>query len=266
MFEPRWVPGLNFTVDYYDIKVKNVIANVSAQTILNNCYDAADLNNAFCPLVNPRQADGSFDPIAAVNVTTVNFARLEAEGIDFDLQYRKTFENGDRITLRGIATHVIARNNFLDENRTDLPNRVKGELGDPDWAINFNASYRTGPITVDYSVRWLDKMTIGGYENYFPHQGLCPASGTVRGQACTPGTVDTVPAQNPDFTAERFYPSVFYHDIRLDWRVNTTFNFYVGVDNITDKLPPFGLTGAGGGSGIYNNTGRFFYAGIRAEL
>lgn len=265
VFEPRWVPGLNFTVDYYDIKVKNVIANVSAQTILNNCYDAPDLNNGFCPLIN-RQPDGSFDPVSAVNVTTVNFARLEAEGIDFDLQYRKTFENGDRITLRGIATHVIARNNFLNENRTDLPNRVKGELGDPDWAINFNASYRRGPITLDYSVRWLDKMTIGAYENYFPHQGLCPTSGTVRGQTCTPGTITTVPAQNPDFTAERFYPSVFYHDVRLDWRVNTSFNFYVGVDNITDKLPPFGLTGAGAGSGIYNNTGRFFYAGVRAEL
>jgi outer membrane receptor protein involved in Fe transport len=266
VFEPRFAPGFNFTVDYYDIKVKNVIANVSGNAILSNCYDAPSLDNSFCPLINPRNADGSFNSVAAINIAPVNFAKLTARGIDFDAQYRKTFENGDRVTFRAIASHVIARDNFLDVTFPDLPNRIDGELGDPKWAFNVNAGYRTGAITLSYSVRWLDKMSIGAIENYVPHLGICPASGTVRGQACTPGALETVPAQNPDFTAEKNYPSIFYHDIRLDWRVNTKFQFYIGVDNLTDKLPPFGLTGAGAGSGIYNNTGRYFFAGFSADL
>jgi hypothetical protein len=35
----------------------------------------------------------------------------------------------------------------------------------------------------------------------------------------------------------------------------------VGVDNVFNRLPPLGFTGAGAGSGIYNDIGRFFYAG-----
>jgi len=35
----------------------------------------------------------------------------------------------------------------------------------------------------------------------------------------------------------------------------------VGVDNVFNRLPPLGLTGAGAGSGIYSDIGRFFYAG-----
>jgi len=37
----------------------------------------------------------------------------------------------------------------------------------------------------------------------------------------------------------------------------------VGVDNLANRIPPFGLTGAGGGSGIYESRGRFFYAGFK---
>ena len=48
--------------------------------------------------------------------------------------------------------------------------------------------------------------------------------------------------------------------------MNDKFNAYIGVDNIADRLPPYGLTGIGGGSGIYNNIGRFFYAGAVAKF
>ncbi len=266
VIQPRFLPGLSFTVDYYDITVRNVIANLGANGILANCYDAPNLNNRFCDQINARGTDGSFNPGAALDIFPINFQRLEASGLDFDMQYQRTYDNGDRLSLRAIASNILKRTNFLDVNRPDLPDRVKGELGDPAWAFNVNASYRKGPITFNYSARWLDKMTIGAYENYFPHTVVCPASGSVRGQACTgaPGELTIAPPQNPDLTAERFYPSIVYHDIRLDWRINREFRFYIGVDNVADKLPPFGLTGAGGGSGLYNNTGRYFFSGFQA--
>jgi outer membrane receptor protein involved in Fe transport len=58
---------------------------------------------------------------------------------------------------------------------------------------------------------------------------------------------------------------VWYHDVRLGYTVNK-FNFYVGVDNIFDKLPPVGLTGVGAGSGIYSDLGRFIYAGAVVDI
>ncbi len=74
------------------------------------------------------------------------------------------------------------------------------------------------------------------------------------------------PPQNADYAPIRKYPSVSYHDIRLGVDVNEKFNIYGGVDNLGNQQPPYGLTGVGGGSGIYDNRGRYFYLGIEAKL
>ncbi|MCP9222472.1 TonB-dependent receptor [Erythrobacter sp. LQ02-29] len=277
VFQPRFAPGLSFTVDYYNIKVKNVITSVAAQSIINNCYDAADLNNSFCDAVFPRTSSGSLDPNAALLIGPINFAKLTAEGLDFDLSYRKTFDNGDRLSLRAIATRVLDRTNYLDSDNPEVPNRVRGELGDPTWAANFNASYKHGPITLSYSLRFIDKMYIGSAENYVSSTQLCaanldldPTGDTTyiprTDTPCTAGSLVEAPPLNPDYTAEVFYPSRTYHDLRLDFDVMEDYNFYVGVDNLTNEKPPFGLTGLGAGSGIYDNIGRYFYAGFRANF
>jgi len=268
ILEPRFVPGFTLSVDYYDITVDSVIANISGTQIINNCFDAPTLDNQFCDLVAPRLPDGSLPLTGALDIAPVNFAKLTAEGIDIDARYVKTFENDDRLSLRVIATHVLDRTNFLDVDNPDLPNRVKGELGDPEWAFNFNASYRTGPATFSYGLRWIDNQFIGAAENYVPFTTECPATGIIprTTATCTAGQLVTAPPANPDFTAEVYYPVKAFHDIRVDLRVNDEFLFYTGVDNVTDELPPFGLTGAGAGSGIFSNTGRFFYAGFTADF
>ena len=74
------------------------------------------------------------------------------------------------------------------------------------------------------------------------------------------------PPQNADYAPIRKYPDVFYHDIRVGVDVNEKFNIYGGVDNLTNRQPPYGLTGVGGGSGIYDNRGQYFYVGVKATL
>lgn len=269
IFEPVFLPGFTLSVDYYNIEVDKVIANVGANAILFNCYDATDLNNSFCRQINPRNADGTFDQNAALITGPVNFAKLEADGIDFDIRYQRTFDNDDRISLRLIATHVLKRTNFLDVDNPTVPNVVRGELGDPKWAANFNASYRRGDVTLSYSARFIDKMFIGTFENTNSFIAACPDDGiiprTQGNPTCTPGALVEVPPTNPDRFASEEYPSRLYHDLRIDWRVDDRFGFYMGVDNLTDEFPPAPLTGSGGGSGIYDNIGRYFYAGFNID-
>ena len=61
VIQPRFIPGLAVSVDYYDITVKNVIVSLGAQQIANNCYDAPDLNNVFCTLFERWRGPGN-DP------------------------------------------------------------------------------------------------------------------------------------------------------------------------------------------------------------
>ncbi|MEG8020325.1 TonB-dependent receptor domain-containing protein [Sphingomonas aerolata] len=42
LLQPRFIPGLTLSVDYYNIKVNNVITAPSAQGIINSCYDLAN--------------------------------------------------------------------------------------------------------------------------------------------------------------------------------------------------------------------------------
>ena len=42
--------------------------------------------------------------------------------------------------------------------------------------------------------------------------------------------------------------------------------FYVGIDNAFDRQPPYGSTGIGGGTAIFDNIGRRLYAGVTANF
>ena len=44
------------------------------------------------------------------------------------------------------------------------------------------------------------------------------------------------------------------------------FEFYAGVDNLFNTYPPFGSTGTGAGSAIYDNIGRYFYGGFKVNF
>ncbi|MES2042498.1 MAG: TonB-dependent receptor [Pseudomonadota bacterium] len=245
---PHAIPGLSLTVDYYKIKVKNLIAGVSIQTIINQCYDSPSLSNGYCALVNPRNATTHEFATPYVGIaSTVNFAKQVTSGIDADLAYRHTFNGGGRIDFRGIFSYTIEKTNYLDPINTNLPTRQLGNLGDPQYEGQFNVTYRTaGGISLRYAFQYIGKQSIGSYCN----QNSCFGN--------PPANADQYPVVN--------YPEITYHNLRLGFEVEKKFEFYVGVDNVFDKLPPYGLQGTDSGGGIYSAIGRQFYAGFRANF
>ena len=62
-----------------------------------------------------------------------------------------------------------------------------------------------------------------------------------------------------------YYNPIVYHSLRLGVNATDKYRFYAGVDNLTNKLPPYDLTGTGNDA-IYPNTGRFFYAGAEFKF
>jgi outer membrane receptor protein involved in Fe transport len=57
-----------------------------------------------------------------------------------------------------------------------------------------------------------------------------------------------------------------YHDVRLGIDATDKYNFYMGIDNLTNKEPPLGASGIGGGTGIFESKGRYYYAGFTAKF
>jgi outer membrane receptor protein involved in Fe transport len=263
---PRWIPGLSITVDYYKIDLKNRISALGAAQILNLCFDSPNgIGNSYCAATFPRLASGLFaDP--AVISGGINFASQETQGVDVDIAYNHRFANGHRLSVRAIGTRVIALNNYLDPTNPNTPDRQLSELGDPKYAANATINYDFGTFNVGYSVNYIGKQTIGAYEAQHSYQGACPTSGAVAGTSitCTPGAIITLPPQNADGWPFRYYPATFYHNLRVGIEVND-FTLYLGVDNVLDTQPPYGLLGTAAGD-PFDAVGRYFYAGFNVNF
>lgn len=246
IFEPKFLPGFSVTVDWYDIKVKNLIASVSIQTILNQCVDSPSINNAYCALLNPRLPTGDF-PTSVGLSSVVNFAAQNTSGIDADFAYNRTLGNGDKIALRGIFSYVIDRTNFLDPINPTIPTIQLYNLGDPQIEGQFIAQYKTaGGFSLRYQLQYIGRQTIGAYQAQNSYNGNPPT--------------------NLDQFPQVWYKPLTYSNVRLGFEVGKKYEFYLGVDNLFDKFPEYGLAGTGAGSSIYSNLGRQFYAGFRATF
>ena len=264
IFQPRFVPGLSISLDYYNIEIKNVIFTLTPQTVLEQCYDnPSGINNPFCASVS-RLPNGTLAGQRTVfhgggAVVTLdnpgfsslgrpfNYARQKTSGIDFDVNYRREFGDGLGLNLRSIVSYLIKRDNYTDITRPDFINRQKSELGDPEWRFQLSANLDVGDVNFGYKMQFIGKQILNTfeYETFFPLQGRAPL--------------------NPDATPIAYYPNTTYHDLRVEFKVSEGSQFYVGVDNVLDQLPPFDLLGTEGGS-PYDPTGRFFYAGAKIKF
>jgi hypothetical protein len=232
-----------------------VIASLSAQQILTSCFGAPSVPNNFCALIFPRNQFGLFGTPALISAG-VNFAKLTARGIDFDLSYRHRVGPG-RLDLRGIATYVLERTNFVNPQFPEVGVRTMSTLGEPRFSATMITGYTLGHFDLRYTLRYIGS-TLAGFTYESVHS---------QPDGCIPQTTGAplCPPFNSDIADRLNTGAAWYHDFRLGYTVNK-YNFYVGVDNAFNKQPPLGLTGVGAGSAIYDNIGRFFYAGAVLDL
>lgn len=260
IFQPEFVRGLTLSVDYYNIEIENVIFALGAQTIINQCYDnPSGIDNPFCASIF-RRPDGTFQgqsdrllggstvtfPLAPTDASFIsgpfNFARQKTSGVDFDLNFQRDL-GPVAISLRGLLSYVIQRDNFTDIDDPNFINQQLLELGDPEFSGSLIVGLDFGVPRLTYNLRYIGEQFVNTFETFNPLQGR--------------------PAENPDYSFPSIYPETFYHNFRLDLESDEGHAFYVGVDNLLDTVPPLGLNGTTEGSGIYDNIGRFFYAGVR---
>jgi outer membrane receptor protein involved in Fe transport len=252
VLQPALVPGLSISVDYYNIAVNNVITSPSAQQIVNACYDSPTTGNQFCSLFQRDDAAGTETgtPFRIIEGSLVesplNYAQLKVRGINAEVSYSYKFSPENSLGVRAVYTHQITNEAFLDPTQPNFADNYRGEVGDPRDAVNVNVDGKFGKFFFGYQLRYISKMAATSIEALESFQGR--------------------PATNLDFADIPWYRAVTYHDLRLGVSIQPKQQFFLGVDNLTDEHPPLGSTGIGGGSGIYDNIGRRFYAGFNVKF
>jgi outer membrane receptor protein involved in Fe transport len=275
VLQPRFLPNFSLSVDYYDIKVDKVIASVTAQTIVNNCYDLA-AGNLFCGLFQrvPAGGSGQFGETPGNVVFNSilqgpqNYAKRIRRGIDFNANYRARLFSNVVFDSSLIWVHGLQNSNYENVLDPSFENQLLGELGDPKDEGRLDVDLKVGHVTFGYNMHYIGWQYINNAEDQITLLTAC----------ATPGNPDTCPPNNADFATPMKFPVITYHGLRIQWDTGPAFGHlkniqvYAGVDNVFDRHPPLGLTGTGAGPGavglssIYDVFGRRFYGGVKVRM
>lgn len=248
VLRPRFLPRLNVTVDYYNIKIDSAIASAGGGVagILDLCYnEIQDAASPVCQLIS-RDAQGIISgPPFVVTAGNVNLSQLKTSGVDIQVDYNQPLNfslwgaDDSRLNFFFLATYTKS-NNYQAVVGVGDPVECAGAFGlqcgnpTPKWKWSSRLSWIDGPMTT--SLRWR-------------HVG-----GVVDDDSSTDFVVDSIPAYN-------------LWDLSAGWNVTDNFTFNIGVNNLFDKTPTIlgsNQEQANTYPGVYDVLGRDFF--VSAQL
>lgn len=264
VFQPSFIPRFSVTVDYFNIKITDLISAPSQNDILNGCYSTA-LNpsqtpNAFCALISRNPLTGSLNGAGetpGVILSSSNLGRLSTAGVDLGVSY--TLPLDELLDSSSAKLRFGFNGTWLDYYRIQAtPNSINRECAGyystsctnarPKWKWNARVGYNDGPL--DVSLMWnhvssvkLEPMRPAGIPNNTPAPGG-------PNPACTIKNAQGI-CQNGVLEAFRQVKAYDYFDLSLRFEVNDNFELGLLAENLFDKKAP--LLGAGVAGTAFNN-------------
>jgi outer membrane receptor protein involved in Fe transport len=252
VFTPPVIPNFHMSLDYYSIKIKNAISLVAAQDVINNCFgSAAGLDSSFCSLLKR----GTDNNINFVQTTFVNASKLETDGYELQAdwstdvapltqRWRWTEPLDGRMTFTLTADYVAHLRNFPFQNDPTNVHILEGVVanngdeGTPHLKGLADATYRQGPLTLTWQVRYIGKGAL------FDR--------------------DSTQADHSESLSIPFAEATFYHNITARYKLSGRLDgaeVFGGINNLFGEEPPF--VTIGNGEDISYDLGRFFFVGFK---
>lgn len=245
VFEPKLgtLGTLSLSADYFAIKVKQGVSQLSYSSILGQCYDQAPADFASkagtCGLIR-RETVAPFNLV--VTSGYLNISTSEVKGLDFAGRFAMPI-GADVFRLNAQVTKFIKR--YTQTLPTDPARNQVGSLGNPAWSGTFSAAYIHKRFTANYGIEWLDATETKGR-----HLGLEESA------------LDTYYLKTPNY---------FLHSASVNFRADR-FGITMGVRNLTNAKPPQISSGLGnrlGNAALYSGFdlfGRTFFVNVNTRF
>ena len=254
VLQPRFIPRLAVTVDYFNIDLNGAIQGFGADAILADCVaNTADAANPApsCALIHRDPAGSLWLTSGGFVVDTpVNVGGVKTDGIDVSASYQhRLFGLGNlALSFLGTWTHKFDTDNGLTPVY-DCVGFYGSTCGNPtfEWRHKARATLQM-PFGLGVSVQWrhMSGSRFEGYSDNISLAGAHPELGA------------HIPAQD-------------YFDLAATYTLFDRLNLRAGVNNIFDKNPPLFSSSHGACAvatcngntygGTYDTLGRFFFAG-----
>jgi len=274
VLQPRWIPGLALTLDYFNIKLREAIGVIGFDTIITQCIATGD--PFFCSRINRNPNNGSLW-LPVVNLANggfitdinTNTGGLQTKGFDLNGSYARQIGRMGNLNASFVGTFL----QDLDVNPTgdivyDCASFFGVQCGTPNpkWRHKFRLGF-TLPNGIGISGQWR-------YFSSVKHDGLSEDE-TLNSEpiliefpARSGNFFETTRPGNNKLNAQSYF------DLALQARIGDRYNFRIGANNILDKEPPVAgqeVIPAGFGNGnttpqVYDALGRYIFAGFTVDF
>jgi outer membrane receptor protein involved in Fe transport len=258
--QPRFLGNLSVSVDYFNIKVNDLVGSVNPNLSLANCLSSGD--EFFCGLIQ-RDATGSLyqGEQGFFRRFNVNTGSLETSGVDLTVDYRMDFSSFGMDGAGSLYFNLLGT--YLDSYKTTpLPNSPASDVYEckglyaglcgrprPEWRHKFLTTWRS-PFGLDVGLTW----------RYVSAVKIAQTSSQ-------PALTGSFAERNAELGSRSYFDLSFGYDIREDFTVR------LGVNNILDRDPPLTTTAAieDGGNGntypqFYDATGRYLFLSASVQF
>jgi iron complex outermembrane receptor protein len=251
--QPRFIPHLAITADWYNIAVKGAIQGFGADAILQNCVNNTTASSvaASCALIH-RNPAGSLWLTSTGFVTDLphNVGSVETRGVDGSASYSRRI--GSLGSLSASFTGTWVDRYIVDDGLNPA----------------YNCAGLYGATCGNPIPKWRQKTRLGfQLPNGIGLSGQWRYVGKVKHEQNSTDEVlaGTPPLLNSHVKAQSYF------DLAGTVNIGDHYNFRLGVNNIFDKTPPLFTSSAGscaavfcnGNSypGVYDVLGRYIFAG-----
>lgn len=240
-YAPPFVPNLKMSVDYFNIRVKDAIAVIDANQLINFCTGATPTSDQafYCSFISRTAAGGT--TTYTVDNPYLNLGYVDRTGFDFEASYRLPLDRlsgrlGGSLTARFSGTLY---DKFGDDiTGTGFIEHAGDIVGSPRFLTTSSLTYDNEKLTLQLQMR-----TIGSsrYNNQFT-QGVQISNNAVPGRT--------------------------YFNLSANFRATKQFEFFGVVNNLLDRDPPlvpqnFGYPTA---PQFFDMIGRSFRFGARVRF
>ncbi|HVM22473.1 MAG TPA: TonB-dependent receptor [Sphingomicrobium sp.] len=288
VLRPSMIPGLNATIDYYNIKINEAISSPTPGDIIEACFGnvtAASAASPACfgiqrnPLTGGLEGDPGVTPGLPVPLT--NLGRIATDGVDVTLDYRRgigSIMNAPARLALNFTGNWTRRNKFQAINITtpqfseqSINRECAGYYSvncnpNPKFSFNERTTLSIGRVDLSLLWRYIGKMRIE------PLQMQDDIAAAIDAGCENPAGADPDGCViDPKF---RKISARSYFDFATRFNVNEHFDLTFTIQNLFDKQPPVlgssvGTTTFNSGNtfpSTYDPLGRRFAAGARIKF
>jgi outer membrane receptor protein involved in Fe transport len=235
--QPSFLPRLSLSADYYDIKLKDAIASLTAQQEVDLCAAGA---TSLCGFIQ-RDPNGT---ISRVRIPFLNVAERTTSGMDVEASYAVPLANAFGLGGGGVSFRLLL--NWLNDFTTRVQGaprlQLAGDIGinsTPKLSGIFSVTLDAGPASLYVQERYIGS---GNYDNTL----------------------------TPTDISDNHVPSIAYTDATFTYSLksDSSMRVFLTANNLLDKDPPPvpGILISGSSLGnrlLYDVAGRSFTAGLR---